>query len=307
MCLIAVAEAKEDWRAAEVESFAKATFEIALVAPMKKAEVTTVNDEPWRASICLDHIAELWMRVFKASRWMRVNRISKQFVEVGSLKLGMASGVNLGGKFEDLRNIFAGDGASHDDWCVWNEVEIVFEIVENFVATLALEVGFGDDENDAFAGVNDLAGESLIELGMRLGAIDKHAADVGFFDSGKAAECGEFFDADFALSWLAKTCGVEQFDCAALVADFGTVDVAGGAGKVCDDGLLFLRERVKEARFADVRTTDQSNLNAVIWLFFPGAHIETELFERAMNLAAEFIEAKTGRSGNANWIFGAEH
>jgi len=35
-----------------------------------------------------------------------------------------------------------------------------------------LKVGFGDDDDDALAGVNDLAGETLIEFGMWFGGVD---------------------------------------------------------------------------------------------------------------------------------------
>ncbi len=35
-----------------------------------------------------------------------------------------------------------------------------------------LEVGFGDDDDDALASVNDLTGETLIELGVWLGGVD---------------------------------------------------------------------------------------------------------------------------------------
>ncbi len=80
--LISVSKREEDWRAAEVESFAQVTFEVALVAPVEEAEVATVNDEPRWASIGLDHIAEFRMGVFEAGRRMRIDCIGEQFVEV---------------------------------------------------------------------------------------------------------------------------------------------------------------------------------------------------------------------------------
>ena len=80
--LISVSKREEDWCAAEVEGFAQAAFEVALVAPVEEAEVAAVNDEPRWASIGLDHIAKLWMGVFEAGRWMRIDGVGKQFVEV---------------------------------------------------------------------------------------------------------------------------------------------------------------------------------------------------------------------------------
>ena len=150
----------------------------------------------------------------------------------------MAGGVNLSSEFENLGDVFASDGARQNDWRIRDEIEIIFEIVENFVATLAFEVGLRDDENNALPGVDNLAGEGLVEFGMWFSTIDKHAADVGFFDGGEAAEGAEFFDANFAFAWLAETSGVEELDSATLVTDFGAVDVAGSTGEVSHHGLL---------------------------------------------------------------------
>lgn len=68
--LIAIAEGEEDRCAAKIERFAEATLEIALVAPVKETEVATVDDEPWWASVGLNHVTKLRMGVFEAGRWM---------------------------------------------------------------------------------------------------------------------------------------------------------------------------------------------------------------------------------------------
>ena len=75
--LISVSKREEDWRAAEVEGFAEAAFEVALVAPVKEAEVTTIDDEPWRAGVGLDHVAEFWMGILEAGRWVRIDGVGK--------------------------------------------------------------------------------------------------------------------------------------------------------------------------------------------------------------------------------------
>ena len=55
--LVAVAEGEEDWRAAEIVGFAEAAFEIALVAPVQEAEFATVDNEPRRTRVGLNHVA----------------------------------------------------------------------------------------------------------------------------------------------------------------------------------------------------------------------------------------------------------
>ena len=158
----------------------------------------------------------------------------------------MASFVDLLCEFKDFGDVFAGKAGSHNNWRKWYEIEVIFEVVEDFVGLFVLEVGLGDDENNALAGLYDFAGKRLVELGMWLGTIDEEAANVGFFDCGKAAECGEFFDANFAFARLAEACCIEQLDSLTFVLELCAVNVAGGATEVCDDSLLLLCKRVKE-------------------------------------------------------------
>ena len=75
--LISVSKREEDRRTAEIEGFAEAAFEVALVAPVKEAEVTTIDDEPWRAGVGLDHVAEFRVSVFEAGRWVRIDGVGK--------------------------------------------------------------------------------------------------------------------------------------------------------------------------------------------------------------------------------------
>lgn len=172
MALVAVAEGEEDRRTLKWIGFAQTALEIAFVTPVKQTEVATINYEPWRTSIGLNHVAKTWMSVFETCWWMHANSFVENFVEVGSFELGVTGTVDLGGELENFGGIFTSDGASENNWCIGDEFEIVFELVENLVSVLMLEIGLSDDENDALPGVDDLASESLIEFRMRLGAID---------------------------------------------------------------------------------------------------------------------------------------
>ena len=169
---------------------------------------------------------------------MRIYGISKEFIEVRGTKFGMARFVDFCGKFEDFRDIFAGNARGHDDWSIRDEIEIIFEIVEDLIGIFVFEVGLCDDKDNSLAGVDDLAGETLVEFGVRLGAIDEHAADVGFFDGSKATKCTEFFDAYFALPRLTEAGGIEKLNCATLVADFSAIDVASSPREIGDNRLL---------------------------------------------------------------------
>ena len=64
---------------------------------MKEAEITAIDYEPRWASVSLDHIAKSWMSIFEPGRWMRINGVFEEFVEVGGFELGMASEVDFGG------------------------------------------------------------------------------------------------------------------------------------------------------------------------------------------------------------------
>ena len=172
LALVAVAEGEEDRRAFKWIGFAQTTFEVAFVAPVKQTEIATINYKPWRTSIGLNHVTKTRMSVFETCWWMHANSFVENFVEVGSFELGVTGAVDLGSEFKNLGGVFAGDGAGEDDWRVRDKVKIVFKFVENLVGVGVFEIGLSDDENDALPGVDDLAGESLIKLGMRLGAIN---------------------------------------------------------------------------------------------------------------------------------------
>ena len=207
--LIAITEGEEYWCTSKVESIAQAAFEIALIAPVEEAKVAAVNHKPWRTGIGLDHVAKFWMGVFKAGWWMASNGVHEELVEVGSFKFGVASFIDLLGQLKNFSDVFASDARGHDDWCERNEVKVIFEVIENLVAIFVVEIGLGENKNDAFAGFDDFTGEALIELRMWLGAINEEATDVGFFDGGKAAEGGKLLDAHFPLAWFAEAGGIE--------------------------------------------------------------------------------------------------
>ena len=83
--LIAIAEGEEDWRAAEVVGFAEAAFEVALIAPVKEAELAAVDDKPRWTSVGLNHVAELWMGILEACWWMAGDSVLEELVKIGSL------------------------------------------------------------------------------------------------------------------------------------------------------------------------------------------------------------------------------
>ena len=78
--LVAIAEGEEDWGAAKIERLAEATFEITFVAPVKEAEVAAVNDEPWWASIGLNHVAKFRMGILETGRWVASDGIHQELI-----------------------------------------------------------------------------------------------------------------------------------------------------------------------------------------------------------------------------------
>lgn len=126
------------------------------------------------------------------------------------------------------------------------------------------EVCLREDDDNSLAGVDDLAGERLVEFRMRLGRIDEEGTDVGFLDGGEGAKGGEFFNTDFAFAGFAEAGGVEDFEGAVMKADFGAVNIASGSLTRADESLLLLTERVEKAGFADVWAADEGNFETVI-------------------------------------------
>ena len=185
-------------------------FEEAFVGPMQKSEVAAVDHEPRRAGVGLDDVFELGASVLEAGRRVLEESFAEDFVEVGGLDFEMAGGVDLGGELKELGDVLAGDAAGDEDGGVGEKVEILLELIEDMVG-IRDKVGLSEDDNNALAGVDDLAGEGLVEFGVGFGGVNKEGADIGFFDGGESAEGGEFFDADFAFAGAAEAGGVEDF------------------------------------------------------------------------------------------------
>ena len=252
------AVAEHNWRADERKFFADFAFKEAFPRPVKQTKIAAVNDEPWRADVGLDNILRLRASIFQASRRVFDDGFGEDFIEVGSFNFLVASGVDLGGEFEEFGNVMAGFGTGDEDGGVGEKVEITFELVKDMIGVVD-EVGFSEDDDDTFAGVDDLTGEGLVEFGMRLGGINEKAANVGLLDSGEGAQGGKFFDTYFPFAGLAQASGIKNFQCLTMEFDFDTIDVAGGALAGADEGLLLLREAVKKAGFADVGASNEGD------------------------------------------------
>ena len=90
----------------------------------------------------------------------------------------MTGAVDIDGELKNLSDVFASYAGGHDDWRKWHEIEIIFKVVENFVGIFVVEIGFSDNENNAFSGFDDFASKTLIEFGMRFGSINEEAANM---------------------------------------------------------------------------------------------------------------------------------
>lgn len=75
---------------------------------------------------------------------------------------------------------------------------------------------------------------------MVFSSVHEEGANVGFFDGGEGADGGELFNTDFAFAGFAQAGSVEDFESAAVEADFDTIDVARSSLTGADEGLLFL-------------------------------------------------------------------
>lgn len=127
--------------------------------------------EPRWADVGLDDIFGLRTSVFEAGGSVLDDGRSEDFVELGSFDFEVPSGVNFGGEFKKFGDIMASGRAGDEDGGVRQEIKITFELVEDVVSVVD-EVGFGEDDDNAFAGVDDLTGEGLVEFGMGLGGVN---------------------------------------------------------------------------------------------------------------------------------------
>lgn len=139
---------------------------------MEQLDVATVNYEPGWAGVGLDDIFGFGAGVFEASRKMFNDGFREDFIEVRGFDCELTGFVDLGGKFEELSDVVTSKGASDEDGGIRQKVEIALKFVKDTVG-IVHEVGFGEDDDDALASVDDLAGEGLVEFRMWLGGVNQ--------------------------------------------------------------------------------------------------------------------------------------
>lgn len=298
--VLVVTEGEENWSAYEGIFFADFALEEALIGPVEQTEVAAVDDEPGWASVGLDDVFEFRAGVFETGGDMFDDGFAEDFIKLGGFEFEMASGVDFGGKFEEFGDILAGFGASDEDRGIWEEVKITLEFIEDMVGVVD-EVSFREDDDNSLASVDDLAGERLVEFGMRFGRIDEESADVGLLDGGEGAEGGKFLDANFAFAGFAETSSVENFESAIMKADFDAVDVAGSSLTRADESLLFLAEGVEEAGFADVGAADESDFERILVRLGLGRSREI-----LVNGGFEVFDSLAGGGGDAEGFGGLD-
>lgn len=133
----------------------------------------------------------------------------------------------------------SGGAAGDENWSVRDKVKILLKFIKDLVGVVD-EIGFGQDDDDSLAGFDDLAGESLVELGMILSGVDEESANIGFLDGSESADGGKLFDTNFALAGFAEAGGIENFEGAIMKTNFDAIDVTRGSLARADEGLLFL-------------------------------------------------------------------
>ena len=171
----------------------------------------TVDDEPRRAGVGLDDVFRFRVSVFEARRFVLDDGLVEDFVEVASFDFLFSGGGDFGGELEKFGDVFAGGAGSQENRGEREEVQVIFEVVEDFVGVFD-KVGFGEDDDNSLAGFDDFASERLVEFAVGFGGVDEEGANVGLFNGGEGADGGEFFDADFAFARFSETGSVKDFE-----------------------------------------------------------------------------------------------
>lgn len=123
------------------------------------------------------------------------------------------------------------------------------------------EVPFVDRDDAGLAGFLDLAGDFFVLRGDALCSVDYQDAEIGAADAFFRAHDTEDFDGVIDLTARADTGGVDE-DVGLAAALVGDVDgVARGAGDGADEGAAVLEDAIDEGGFADVRATDDGELD----------------------------------------------
>src|SRR5471030_535170 len=98
-----------------------------------------------------------------------------------------------------------------------------------------------------------------------LAGIHHEDHDVGVLDRLQGFDHGELFNFFVDLAALAHTCGVDQRVLLVVTLERDVDTVARGARLVIDDNPVFTEHAVDQRRLADVRATDDRDLDAVFF------------------------------------------
>ena len=215
-----------------------------------------------------------------------------------------ATGADVERKIKEFGDVLACDGAGENERRPGDEIEIVGDFWCECVACEGIfafdRIPFADNERKAFACFADDTSEFLVEGDIELIDVHEEETNVGFFDGGEGAKDREFLDTDFLFALAADTGGVDEFDGAAVVFELDAVEVASGAGDICDDGLLFAGEGVEEVAFANVWSADEGDAEDIVGRGIVG--FREELGEAVQDIADAGIVFGAG----ADDIFDAE-
>ncbi|MNO94180.1 hypothetical protein D3C76_857940 [compost metagenome] len=119
----------------------------------------------------------------------------------------------------------------------------------------------GDD--DGAAGFQGKAQQVQVMVNHAFAGIHDEDDHVGILDRLQGLDHGELFDFFVDLAALAHTGGVDQRVLLFIPFKRDVDTVAGGARLVIDDNPVFTEHTVDQGRFADVRTTDDGDLDAI--------------------------------------------
>ena len=138
-----------------------------------------------------------------------------------------------------------------------------FRIMDGRPCIFFIQVPFVYYKDNSFPCFVSVAYDFFILFGNAFDSIDDHQYDIRAVNRPKRADDTVFFDQFFYFSLAAHTCRIYKQEPLSVFHYRGIDGIPCSARHVADDGSVLPYQRVKNRRFAHIRTPDESYFDFV--------------------------------------------
>ena len=202
----------------------------------------------------------------------RAGRNGKGFdepVEFGGGNPERTGAVDLVGNFQNFPYALTGQGGDEDDG--------IFDFIGKLRANILLvalhghgvfldEIPLVGGDDESLSGFLRIVDKTFVVRGESLVDIDDHHRYIGAVQAAQGPQGTVVIEGFLELRDTAQAGGIHQDHRAAVQCETGVGGIAGGSGNIAHQHRLFPRQGIHQRGFSHVRSTDDRNLQSILFL-----------------------------------------